>query len=100
MFYEDHQFYTRNPGILSKKNPKANIPVKKKKDKIKNQFKDNYAAGDDPLTVDLFQDFEIIEGRSFKGHSAPINDLIKVGNSQYATCDENGMIVIWSKAKN
>jgi len=38
----------------------------------KNKFKDNYQAGDDPLTVDLFQDFEIIEGRSFKGHAAPI----------------------------
>lgn len=42
----------------------------------------------------------MLEGRSFKGHGAPIRDIIKVGSTQFATCDENGMIVVWSKLKN
>ena len=42
----------------------------------------------------------MVEGRAFNGHGAWIRDIIKVGNSQFATCDEDGMMVIWSKVKN
>ena len=97
--YEDAEFAKREPGL---KNQKPVIVEKKKKDgpRRPRPYKDNYQLGPDDISVDLYQDFEIIEGRAFRGHSAPILDIIKVGNTQFATCDENGMMVIWSKIKN
>ncbi len=99
--YTDAEFAKRDPGVLNKKGPNTAAPESKKKLKKKKTFKDPYiVGGEDDITVDLFQDFEIVEGRSFKGHSSPIRDITKVGNTQFATCDENGMMVIWSKIKN
>lgn len=52
--YEDVGFASRDPGVLNKQNqPKVVVQEKAKKVK-KTKFKDNYQAGDDPLTVDLF----------------------------------------------
>ena len=76
--YQDAEFAKRDPGVLNKKGPNTAAPDKKKQLQKKKTFKDPYiAGGEDDITVDLFQDFDIVEGRSFKGHSSPIRDIIK-----------------------
>ena len=97
--YDDALFGKRIPGVLNKQKEEK-VVQKQKKDKGKKGFKDNYKMEDDDCAVNMYQDFDIVEGRAFKGHAAPIRDLIKIGNSQFGTCDENGMIVIWSKVRN
>lgn len=59
--YEDHAFSKRTPGMKNQQ-PKVIIKEKKVKEKTKSK-KDLYmAGGEDDISIDLFQDFEIVEG--------------------------------------
>lgn len=63
---------------------------------------ERYVKGnnEDDIEVDIEEEFEVMEGRTYKGHSSWIQDIIRLGSNQFATCDEKGMIVLWNRKVN
>jgi len=40
------------------------------------------------LIPELEEDFDIVEGQTFKGHVDSINDIIKITNDEFISCDD------------
>jgi WD40 repeat protein len=38
----------------------------------------------------LEEDFDVTEGNTFKGHSGPVRDIVKINLNEFVSCDETG----------
>lgn len=109
MDYNDTEFYKRQGG-LKKKGGAAGAAYMglgkgaAGKDKAKEALtleNERYVKGDeDDIQVDIDEEFDVLEGRTYKGHSSWIQDIIRLGSNQFASCDEKGMIVLWNRKVN
>ena len=62
---------------------------------------EKYVKGEeDDIQVDIDEEFDVLEGRTYKGHSSWVQDIIRLGTHQFATWDEKGMIVLWNRKVN
>jgi WD40 repeat protein len=48
----------------------------------------------------LEEDFDVTEGNTFKGHSGPVRDMIKINFFEFVSCDESGQVIVWNKKTN
>lgn len=92
MDYNDDEFHLRQGGIKGKTgNTAANkfgdddVKVKGKTKMTKENEKYVKAGNEDDIQVDIEQDFDVIEGRTYKGHSSWVRDIIRLGSHQFAT---------------
>lgn len=107
MDYNDTEFSKRQGG-LKKGEGKGKRAKGGREEESKARGKDKltienerYVKGDeDDIEVDIEEEFDVIEGRTYKGHSSWVQDIIRLGSHQFATCDEKGMIVIWNRKVN
>lgn len=104
MDYNDTEFHLRRGGLKGGGIGKAaaiidnNGPRGKSKMTVENEM---YVRGDeDDIQCDIEQDFDVIEGRTYKGHSSWVRDIIRLGSHQFATSDEKGMVVLWNRKVN
>lgn len=110
MDYDDVNFAERSGGLKNKKGKGKGAAYmgsgtgaggKKGKGALQME-NEKYVKGnnEDDIEVDIDEEFEVIEGRTYKGHSAWIQDIIRLGSHQFATCDDKGMIVLWNRKQN
>ena len=108
MDYDDTGFAERSGGLKKKGKSKGAAYMgfggkDGKKGKGEMQMEnEKYVKGnnEDDIQVDIEEEFEVMEGRTYKGHSSWIQDIIRLGSNQFATCDEKGMIVLWNRKAN
>lgn len=36
------------------------------------------------------EDFEVVEGNTFKGHIGSVRDLVKINHNEFVSCDDSG----------
>ena len=48
----------------------------------------------------LEEDFDVTEGNTFKGHTGPVRDIIKINLNEFVSCDESGQVIVWNKKTN
>ena len=36
------------------------------------------------------EDFDVVEGNTFKGHVGAVRDIIKINNNEFISCDDSG----------
>jgi len=108
MDYNDTEFYKREGGLKKNKGLGKGRTIGAVDGDPSGKGKNNmtienerYVKGDeDDIQVDIDEEFDVLEGRTYKGHSSWIQDIIRLGSNQFATCDEKGMIVIWNRKVN
>ena len=94
MDYNDTEFHERSGGLKKGGKKKGALymgsgggeggPKGKGAMQIENE---KYVKGnnEDDIQVDIEEEFEVLEGRTYKGHSSWIQDIIKLGSNQFAT---------------
>jgi hypothetical protein len=93
MDYNDTEFYKRQGGLKKSRGlgqgKSGNFLGEDGKPKGKDKLtieNEKYVKGDeDDIQVDIDEEFDVLEGRTYKGHSSWVQDIIRLGTHQFAT---------------